>query len=456
MQNKIAQIIQKKCNDSSLLDVIFSDNELYIYGDGLQSLFICDFFDLIEKKIFGCIANNKNPNHGNFIRRKLLIHDLSFLPENVAATNILVCVNSLYNREIRSDLTTAGWKNVFTVDDWDSVNAQISIISNEIKFLLFKEGEIRNVPGVVSLLGGSFKQFFAENNGKEKIEILKNGLDSNSMQVIDHAVFKMLHYPEDVYSQYYYLDVKRLESIVFDTSLANYAESYASHKAAEFNSFRLSGSEDLNPEVFLSHHGLNYAPESVKDYIKHKDVIDCGAYVGDSALMFINNYEINCVHSFELSKRNCEHYVQTMKLNNVVQNKFILNHAGIAEEVGECAVRDTGGQGVNLHNTTGANLVKLVSVDSYVKNNRGSVRPGFIKCDIEGYCLKGLKGMKATILKDLPVLSLAINHSPEEFFEVKPLLEQITCGGYVIEIKDSEASLGASEVYLFAYPKFLQ
>ena len=194
----------------------------------------------------------------------MAIRNLNFLPEAIETKNILICVNSRYNQEIRSDLSNAGWKNIFEIDNWDSVNAQLNKISKEIKFLLFRNNEIRNIPGTSSLLGGSFKQFFVENNGKEKVEKLKSGLDSDSIQVIDHAIFKMLHYPEDIYSQYYYIDVKHFENIVFDAKLHNFSDEYKHQRASDFSCSKLSGTEVLNPDVFLSHHGLNFASTSIK------------------------------------------------------------------------------------------------------------------------------------------------------------------------------------------------
>ncbi|GAB7141350.1 hypothetical protein RsTz2092_13270 [Deferribacterales bacterium RsTz2092] len=65
--------------------------------------------------------------------------------------------------------------------------------------------------------------------------------------------------------------------------------------------------------------------------------------------------------------------------------------------------------------------------------------------------------MTKTIQRFRPVLSLAIYHNPEEFFETKPLLEQIVKGlNYTFKIqKHSTYPLNINETALFAYPQEL-
>ena len=62
-------------------------------------------------------------------------------------------------------------------------------------------------------------------------------------------------------------------------------------------------------------------------------------------------------------------------------------------------------------------LVKTIILDSYIQKVENPI--GFIKADIEGAMFDALKGMVKTIRKYRPVLSFAIYHSAEEFFETK-------------------------------------
>lgn len=70
---------------------------------------------------------------------------------------------------------------------------------------------------------------------------------------------------------------------------------------------------------------------------------------------------------------------------------------------------------------------------------------------------EALCGMQETIKKDRPVLSLAIYHNPQEFFECKPLLEKYTENlNYKITINCHHPFYDCNNgVILFAYPQEL-
>lgn len=94
-------------------------------------------------------------------------------------------------------------------------------------------------------------------------------------------------------------------------------------------------------------------------------------------------------------------------------------------------------------------------IDSFVKENNLNI--GFIKADVEGQIIPLIKGAKNTIQKHRPVLCLAIYHSPQEFFEAKPLLEEIVENAdYKLEIQSQCPFCdGISSIVIFAYPKEL-
>jgi hypothetical protein len=98
----------------------------------------------------------------------------------------------------------------------------------------------------------------------------------------------------------------------------------------------------------------------------------------------------------------------------------------------------------------------LTDIDSFAKEKNLNVK--FIKTDLEGSGYDALKGMCETIKNDRPVLSLAIYHSPQEFFDMKPLLSEIVKDlDYKITITRLEPSLDyQAEITLFAYPRELE
>lgn len=100
---------------------------------------------------------------------------------------------------------------------------------------------------------------------------------------------------------------------------------------------------------------------------------------------------------------------------------------------GTALINDSAFQGTTLLEK-GNIEIETTDIDSFVKENNLNI--GFIKADVEGQIIPLIKGAKNTIQKHRPVLCLAIYHSPQEFFEAKPLLEEIVENAdYKLEIQ---------------------
>lgn len=73
--------------------------------------------------------------------------------------------------------------------------------------------------------------------------------------------------------------------------------------------------------------------------------------------------------------------------------------------------------------------------------------------DLEGAGLKGLLGMKEVIKRNRPVLSLAIYHTPEEFFEIVPKLKEFAKNYNIKVVQLQICASKNTEIAVFAYPK---
>lgn len=300
---------------------------------------------------------------------------------------------------------------------------------------------------------GSFKEYMLYNNMPEKLEKLFYGLDEDSTDVVKNDIKKILHIPDrsyrnlyrvnsDDYKQNFETEYEKLGDQICSTNLEYWKNQY---KLCE---------DSYDIEVLLNHHGLKNCSLKVKDYIKDKDFIDGGAYIGDSVLVLLE-YFPKKIYSFEMSKLNCGKYLETMSLNNIQPERYELVNMGISDSKSLMSIDDTGHNNTNLH--TGGDLsVQITDIDSYVFENNLNV--GFIKTDLEGFGLNALKGMVNTIRTYRPVLSMAIYHSPEEFFEIKPLLDEITkVLNYKICIERHFPLFSTiSGTVIFAYPKELE
>jgi hypothetical protein len=141
-----------------------------------------------------------------------------------------------------------------------------------------------------------------------------------------------------------------------------------------------------------------------------------------------------------------------MKMNNISNDKCEALFLGLSDGKKKMSFDDNMG-GTSLF-SKGDTTVDLCDLDSFAEENKLTV--GFIKTDLEGADFDALRRMVKTIKKDRPVLSLSICHTPKDFFEMKPFLEDVVFDlNYKITIEQHNTSFILCDVMLFAYPKEL-
>ena len=333
----------------------------------------------------------------------------------------------------------------------NEINNRIINIQDEIHKIDRKQR--MSWQGIIDSSPNSFKSYALENNMPQEIELLKRNLDKKSLSVIDISLKKIMQLPDCTYAKCLYIDEdefrKNFETDedkkfnrLFDENINSARENYNLSK------------DTYDMELFIYHHGLRFTNQKIKDYVKNKDFIDAGAYIGDSALVFME-YLPNKIYSFEISDSSIDYYKKTMDLNKIPTSKYELIECALSDKEDVVNVIDNGEMDVKIYNNKGYKKL-TTSLDFFLKDKNCNI--GFIKADIEGAMYKALIGMQETIKKHRPVLSFAIYHSPEEFFKTKPLLEEITKDlNYKIEI-DCHFSQ-CFHIYgtiIWAYPKELE
>ena len=178
----------------------------------------------------------------------------------------------------------------------------------------------------------------------------------------------------------------------------------------------------FNPSVLYYYHGMNEL-KTLK-YIRQNNIIDAGAFIGDSALV-LSKYTDKKVHSFEAMENNYELFKKTIeynKLENIVlENKALGDYTGQitfyeSEIMDECSY-------IQVDGTEKEIIVDCTTIDEYVEKN--SLKVGLIKTDVEGAEKNLIKGAMKTITEQRPTLLISIYHSAEDFFDIKPMLESL-------------------------------
>ena len=185
--------------------------------------------------------------------------------------------------------------------------------------------------------------------------------------------------------------------------------------------------KSFDPSVFWSRYGIDRIEHL--DKISYGDIIDVGGYVGDTALLFSPLTKQN-VYVFEPSPYNFEIIQETIKLNQLknikVENMALGKEQGVMPlSLGERNSCNTLVERPGYVYTQKIN-VPVTSLDEYVKANDLNV--GLIKIDVEGAEQIVLNGALETIRKFKPLLLISIYHTGSDFFDIKPMIEELNLG----------------------------
>jgi FkbM family methyltransferase len=155
-------------------------------------------------------------------------------------------------------------------------------------------------------------------------------------------------------------------------------------------------------------------------------LVDCGGYIGDSALDFIEctNGDFQEVISFEPNKSNYMKYLQNVKDNRCIVYPYGVGMSGISTMNGE-------GEGAYIRQTEEVyDSIRVISLDDFLKEKPISI----IKMDIEGSELSALKGAETLIKKYRPKLAICLYHKPNDIFEIPLYLKSLELG-YTFRIR---------------------
>jgi FkbM family methyltransferase len=161
---------------------------------------------------------------------------------------------------------------------------------------------------------------------------------------------------------------------------------------------------DYYPENFYQHHGLRFmADQATLEYIRERDIMDVGAFIGDS-LVVLRNYTNRRVISYELVPQTYKMALQWASDKCLVFNK------GVSGTPGTIHISSKGSHGSSLR-SVGRVPIEVTTIDAEVE--RLHLNVGMIKADIEGSEIAMLNGARKTIQEQRPVLAIAMYHGLE-------------------------------------------
>ena len=297
--------------------------------------------------------------------------------------------------------------------------------------------------GIVNIagFGDNFKEFQMHNNMLAAIDELKQGLSEEEKELIDnkhkHFVFlplKNFYMGEDRYS-YFLTKKEQIEKEKWFTALPDIKKQY-------------SFTGKYFPEVFFYHHGLKLLPSSAISYIKDKFFIDCGAFHGDSCII-MNEYSPAHVYALELLPSAKEILFNNLAKNNINPANFSFINCGVSNEESSVTLTDTKNMNTIKSVSNSGIEVPITTLDTLFKDRKNKI--GWIKMDIEGAACNAIQGAINILKEDKPLLTVAIYHTPQEFFGIKPFIESLNLG-YTFMIRNLNPTSSSLETTLICIP----
>jgi FkbM family methyltransferase len=171
--------------------------------------------------------------------------------------------------------------------------------------------------------------------------------------------------------------------------------------------------------VFKYKYGLDSLPLERLQKIKGMDILDGGAFIGDSSI-FLERYSPRKIYSFEPVKNNFEDLKKTIKMNRL-DKKIIPIPKGVGEKREKLRISpEDSASRISKH---GSETVEILDIDSFVSEKNLDV--GLIKLDVEGFEINALNGARETIKKMRPILLISAYHLGKDFFEIPLLLKKL-------------------------------
>lgn len=303
------------------------------------------------------------------------------------------------------------------------------------EFSVFEKDSIKYLRAILNAAFSFYKDDFYRylKDNKHTLDSLIENLDNESKIVVD-LILKDAEY----ISTHNFVDLLR-DLLNKDELIMNHLESLNNYRHLKLYANLYEQS------VFDYKHGLVFLPEENISLLNNKDFIDCGAYIGDSALIFETYYNPRKIYAFEPDVENYNYILDTVMLNDL--KKVVPIKMGVGDKKSmENFFHMSSVSHIISDNSD--SKIEITSLDKYVFDRNLDV--GLIKMDIEGFELKALEGALETIKKFKPVLSISIYHNAEQFINVIKYIQNLDLG-YNIIIRHLSDLIPIVETYLIAW-----
>jgi len=310
-------------------------------------------------------------------------------------------------------------QNAKLLEENESLKSEINRLKNDSTNLRTEYLKLYRTAG--SFCNWSYVDYYFRDDFEDKFKDVTKNLSKESKKAYKWIFLRALS-----------VNLISRHTLYFDHELDNQKRftefNKVNAKPNEIAGFKFEG--DYNLHAFIDLH----LTEEDKEFIKNKDIIDAGAFTGDTSLPLSKITNKN-VYAFEPFKDSFN------LLNTNISNNNIKNIVSINKSLGNINgertlyLSGTNVQGITSNPDTRPydNEIKVeeTTLDKFVEENNLDV--GYITIDVEGAELDLLKGAITTIKTQKPLLSISIYHSVNDYFEIIPWVANLDLG-YEFEV----------------------
>ena len=318
-----------------------------------------------------------------------------------------------------------------------------------ICFLLFLP-----IFGINSIIKGNFNVSRCEGTFTKIIEFVEDNV-TKLEEFTDMMLVRLYNSLDDISREVLKNSFQHFQAYFEGKECPQFPETmYIHHNQylKELNNYKKWNISHYREEVFYYQHGLRNAPNYVKQYIKEKDIIDIGCYIGDSSLL-LSTFTNKTVYAYDISKLIFTQFNITMKYNPNNHGPIVGINKGIGKEKSVIKFKDTGRGSGNIFNSGEPDTeIEISTIDDEVK--RLGIKPGFIKIHAEGSAYDALIGANNTIKTCRPVIEIASHHNYDEYVMIPFYIQQLKDYSLTfIQERFDHSSMGSFST--FAYPNEL-
>ena len=294
----------------------------------------------------------------------------------------------------------------------ESLKAEIDKLKNKEDLTLIDQFN-KDYPNSSGFCNWSYIDYFFKDDFEDRLKAVTKNLDHDSKLkykwILLRALSTNVLTRDSLYFYYELDDQKKFTDFKINNSNAN-----------EIAGFKFTG--EYNLHAFID---LNLTSED-KEFLKDKDIIDAGAYTGDTSLPLSKVTEKN-VYAFEPFEDSYNILNKNIKDNNIDNIVPEMKSLGNINGSRSLYLSGQNVQGITSNpearNYDRELKVDEVTIDQYVEDNNLNV--GFITVDVEGAEMDLLEGAINTLKTQRPILHISIYHKVTDFFEIIPWIANL-------------------------------